>query len=197
MKLQGRHHHRKDHGHATETPDTSYIQNPDVAHEESDVNVRSIAMFVVGLVIFFGVTFLLIWLMMKFFDEREARLEPPPGPMALTEQERLPPEPRLQLAPGFGVDAGNNQRANLELKAPQDERRIVFHQWEEELKNGRRDPNTGQIISIPIAEAMRKLVEENPPPARQPASGKEMPAQGGMDVPAFMSSGRQTEKRDP
>src|SRR3712207_3329269 len=88
-----------------ETPDVSYIQNPDVQHEESDVNVRGILVFVAGLFLLMAVTLLLMHFMLNFFEKQEAARETRPDPMALTEErDRLPPEPRLQGARGFGAE---------------------------------------------------------------------------------------------
>ncbi len=87
-------------GHMTETPDVSYIKNVDVTHEVSDVYISGIARFVVGLSILMIVSFFLMWGMFRVFDARIK--EPPRSPMALGDKERLPPEPRLQGAPGFG-----------------------------------------------------------------------------------------------
>jgi hypothetical protein len=97
-------HSGNGHGHVTETPDVSHVRNPDVTHEMSDVNVPGILKFVVGLVVMtFGV-YILMWLLFSFFNAQEVRKEgeAPPGPMAMTEQESLPPEPRLQASKGFG-----------------------------------------------------------------------------------------------
>src|SRR5258708_7593089 len=87
-------------GHVTETPDVSYIKNVDVTHEVSDVYISGIAKFVVGLSILMIASFLLMWVMFRAFDARVK--EPQRSPMALGDKERLPPEPRLQGAPGFG-----------------------------------------------------------------------------------------------
>src|SRR5258708_32368361 len=88
-------------GHVTETPGVSYIKNVDVTHEVSDVYISGIAKFAVGLSILMLVSFLLMWIMFRAFDARTT--EPQRSPMALSDKERLPPEPRLQGAPGFGA----------------------------------------------------------------------------------------------
>ncbi|MEJ7709239.1 MAG: hypothetical protein WKF84_05100 [Pyrinomonadaceae bacterium] len=84
----------------SETPDVHHIHNVDVAHEESDVNVRAILWFVLGLGIMTAISFALMGGLYKFFEQRELTAEGNPSPMAMTGDERLPPEPRLQLAPG-------------------------------------------------------------------------------------------------
>ncbi|HYY56527.1 MAG TPA: hypothetical protein VE842_04290 [Pyrinomonadaceae bacterium] len=178
-----------------ETPDVSHIQNPDVTHEVSDVNVRAILQFVVGLIIFAAVVHVLMWYMLKFFEQRQEKATPPPAPMALTEKERLPPEPRLQVAPGWRVDEGNGREVNLALKEPTAEIEIVRRQWDEVLLKGQRD-ESGNVVAIPIEEAKRQLIEKGLPtrPAVDAQTGPSI--NGGVDVPSYQSSGRKMEKRD-
>jgi hypothetical protein len=179
------------HDNIHETPDVSHIQNPDVQHEESDVNVKAILYFVVGLFLLMGVTLVLMHFMLNFFEEQAVKSERQPGPMALTEKERLPPEPRLQAAPGFGAEG-----ENLELQKPQAEIEVVSQKWEALLKNGMTDEKTGVRTAIPIQDAMKALVEQNMVKSR-PQENKQ-----GMDsevdgIPSYPSSGRMMEKRIP
>ena len=176
-----------------ETPDVSHIQNPDVTHEESDVNVRGILQFAFGLFIFGAIVLTLMWFMLRFFERRQDKRTPPPAPMALTDKERLPPEPRLQGAPGFGVDLGEGRREDLALKEPTAEMKIVREQWDKVLKEGQRD-GSGNIIAIPIADAMKQLVEKGLP--TRPQTDGQPAITGGMDIPSYQSSGRKMEKRD-
>ena len=121
------------HGHVTETPDVSHIKNIDVTHETSDVNVGGILKFVVGLTIFGIIVNVLMWGMFRFFNAQEQTKEPKQGPMAMTKEERLPPEPRLQAAPGFGVKLANGQWVSLEKREPEAEYRVLREQWERQL----------------------------------------------------------------
>src|SRR3954471_14887352 len=100
-----------------ETPDVSYITNPDVAHEESDVAVRPLLWFVGGLTFFTIVVCLAMLLMFMYFQGREVSQELKPSPLARRGEERLPPEPRLQLAPGWQVAAGDGRRHDLSYAA--------------------------------------------------------------------------------
>ncbi len=86
-----------------ETPDVSYITNPDVAHEHTDVPVTPVLKFIAGLVVFAIVMHLAMYAAFIFFEAREEAAERQSSPLARTPQESLPPEPRLQLAPGFEV----------------------------------------------------------------------------------------------
>ncbi|MEP6708166.1 MAG: hypothetical protein ABJC05_11640, partial [Pyrinomonadaceae bacterium] len=131
-------HNGNSHGHAAETPDVSHVRNVDVTHEMSDVNVPAILKFVAGLVVMTIGVYLLMWLLFGFFNAKEVKKEgaSPAGPMAMSEQESLPPEPRLQSAPGFGVKLENGQWIPLETREPQAEYRVLREQWNSVLKEG-------------------------------------------------------------
>lgn len=191
----GRGFGQDDRLHITETPDVRHIGNPDVMHEESDVNVRGVGTFVGVLAAGMVVICLLMAGMYKAFEwqtldeeSREAR-----SPMARTEEERRPPAgvPRLQAAPGFrSLDDPN---LNFELKHPQAEWEALREKWAFELNNpGPADPNTG-AARVPIEEAKRRFLAQ--PQAVRPApTGGQLPT--GVDVPSASSAGRQPEKRD-
>jgi hypothetical protein len=196
------------------TPDVSHVQNPDVAHEESDVNVKAILQFVGGLLVFGIIVSVLMVLLYNYFESREAKLEAarPAGPMAFKENEKMPAEPRLQVAPGFGVQIEKNTpvdpkeigkighydektgRISLELNKPQSEMEVLNKIWDEQLKKGTLDPATGKTVGLSIEEAKKQLLEKNLP-ARAPKDGQTDGAQG-ADVPSYESSGRMMEKRD-
>jgi len=78
----------------------------------------------------------------------------------MSKEERLPPEPRLQAAPGFGVD-GPQGRINLELKAPQSEYRNLQDEWQTLWEEGQKDAKTGMVVTLPIEEAKRKFLEQS------------------------------------
>ena len=164
--------------HATETPDVSYIKNIDCSHELSDVYLSGIVKFVVGLSVLIVASFLLMWGIFKSFEA--ASQEPPPSKMALTsEQARLPPEPRLQGAPGFAEDLGKSAGQAQEpeggtslkitagapaIKDPLWEIRVLHEQWDDVLKNGPVDQN-GKRYGMPIEQAkdavLKQLAERN------------------------------------
>ena len=181
--------------HITETPDVSHIKNLDVTHEASDVSVSGILKFVVGLSVFGIVVHLLMWALFGFFNSQQAGKEPKPGPMAMTEQERRPPDPKLQSAPGFGVKLENGQWVPLENREPQAEYRVLRDQWDQTLREGGRD-SSGKIVGIPIDQAMQKVVEGNGLPSRtQPGATDGQSHDFGIDMPTAASSGRMSEKR--
>ena len=103
-------HRGNGHGHATETPDVSHVKNVDVTHETSDVNVPALLKFVLGADRHDGGVYVLMLFLFSFFNAKETKERAiPAGPMAMSEQESLPPEPRFQSAPGFGVNLENGQ----------------------------------------------------------------------------------------
>lgn len=183
---------RKDNIH--ETPDVSHIQNPDVSHEASDVDVGTIIKFVVGLFFLTVITFVLMKLLYNVLESRATAADPKPRPMAMSDQERLPPEPRLQAAPGFGVNLGNGKFINLQLREPQAEYHELQKIWKDVLE-GKPDPRTGKV-SMPIEEAKKKVVEDGSLKSRPAMDGQQPMGTGGMDIPSYQSSGRMTEKRD-
>ena len=172
-----------------------HIGNPDVMHEESDVNVRGVGTFVGVLAAGMVVICLLMVGMYKAFEwqtKREEALEAR-SPMARTEEERRPPAgvPRLQAAPGF--QSLDEPKLSFELKHPQAEWEALREKWEVELNSpGAADPNTGEA-RIPIEEAKRKFLSQSQA-VRQAPQGGQLPT--GVDIPSASSAGRQMEKRD-
>ena len=170
--------------HITETPDTSHIKNIDVTHEQSDVQIGGIVKFIIGLSILTIGTFIALWGMFMIFQKTSTQQEASShrSPLAMSGEERLPPEPRLQGAPGF---AENLKRANAQahesptptptvgFEAPKDplwEIHALREQWNDVLQNGPTDAN-GQKFGMPIEqakeEALKQLTEK-----KQPADGR-------------------------
>jgi hypothetical protein len=117
--------------------------NPEVDHQETDVHVRAIIWFGVGLAAVALVVHVFLWWLQGFYATQTQRSQTLVYPMAVGQRDQLPPEPRLQ---------DNPQQALRELLARQ-----------RALLDGGR---------IPIEEAMRTIVQRGLP-ARQapPASG--------------------------
>ena len=200
------HRHRL-HDDIHRTPDVSHISNPDVTHEESDVAVGPIAKFVFGLFVFGIVVGLLMALLFNFFERRAVESERPSSPLARQGEERLPPDPRLQAAPGFGVEV-EGKRADLSLKEPQAEYKVVRKIWETELTTyGWVDQSAG-TVRMPINDAMALYLQRQQsrtpgqqpagqaPPAGQPGgSGNAAAPASREEMPSASSSGQQMEKK--
>ena len=192
-----------------ETPDVSYITNPDVAHEESDVAVHPLLWFVGGLTFFTIVVCLAMLLMFKYFLNRERSQELDPSPLARQGEERLPPEPRLQLAPGWEVRTDDGRRHDLSygVKAegvpqPWSEFLIVNEEWRGELEDyGWADQQAG-AVRVPIEHAMRLYLQRRQAAQPQGAQPQAPNAQAGAAqqapkeaTPADSSSGHQPEQK--
>lgn len=180
--------------HRTETPDVSHIRNIEVTHETSDINVRAVLTFVLVLSVATAVVSYGLWLLFGFLNTEKGR-ERPPGPLAirnLKEEERLPPEPRLQSSKGFEVTLEDGQRVNLELTHPQAEYEVLRQQWITALQTGAKD-SSGNTVGMPIEDAMKQVVSGQGLPARtKQASGKV--EDYAISIPTDTSSGRETMK---
>ena len=162
--------------HVTETPDVSYINNVDVTHEASDVYIAGIARFVVGLSVLTVAVFLLMWGLFQMFEARAK--EPPRSPMALSDKERLPPEPRLQGAPGFAEEMEKKgETVKTEEPAapaansgkPKDplwEIKILREHWKDVLERGPVDQN-GRRYGMPIEKAKEEILKQGLPVRKQ------------------------------
>ena len=160
-------------GHAS--PDDEYLETPPGAeYEHTDANVWIIVKFLVWLTVSAVVIHFGLGLMYGFLIEQSKETGDQRYPMAApADERRLPPPPRLQ-------------------QFPQNER-YQFRVSEDELLNhyGWMNKNAG-TVHIPIADAMRVLVERGlPARAQDPAQPVETP---GM-MPSDSSSGRVTERR--
>lgn len=115
-----------------------------VHHEESDVHVRAIFAYGVGLLAVLVLVAGLVWLLLVSLRGRTEPSEQAASPFAGEKRSLLPPEPRLQV----------NPREDLkQLRAAEDA-----------VLNGYRwvDRNTG-VVRIPIDEAIRLTLERGLP----------------------------------
>jgi len=179
-------------GHKTKTPDVSHIRNVEVTHETSDINVNGVLTFVVALTILTVGVFVGLVFVFNYFKGQAAR-EVQPGPMALSQQERLPPEPRLQEAPGFGVTLEDGTWVNLQTTKPQAEFETLNKEWEKEL-NGEIKDASGNAKTIPIKDAIKQVVAGEGLPARTKEAPNDL-RDYAISAPTAASSGRVSEKR--
>ncbi|MGB7201315.1 MAG: hypothetical protein WBD16_03500 [Pyrinomonadaceae bacterium] len=145
-------------------------------YEENEIQLKGIFSFAIGLFLLIVVTFGLMWSLLGVLEDYFKA--DTTNPMAMSDKERLPPEPRLQGAPGFGVDSDKG-RVNMELGIPQAEWRELRKQWDELLEKGRKDAKTGMVSVMPIDEAKKKLLERG------------VKAKSGADAEAVLSASRE------
>ena len=166
------------HEHITETADVSHLKNVDVTHEMSDVNVIAILKFLGGLTVLTIAVYLLVWGMFRVLYSREETKELPPSPLAMTSKERLPPEPRLQSAPGFaerlekeaGAKEGNESPGLTKPKDPLWEINLLREHWTAILEQGVKD-QSGKLVVLPIDDAKKELLKQGLP-VRANATGE-------------------------
>src|ERR1700684_241637 len=82
------------------TDDHGREVNPEVSHERRDVNVFQVSAFGIGVLLSCIVVVYAIWAMFDFFYSREdAKNAENPAALMMKDQNKLPPEPRLQAEP--------------------------------------------------------------------------------------------------
>jgi hypothetical protein len=168
------------------------------AYEKDKIELRGIVFFGLGLVILILATFGLMYAL-DLGLESQAKADDKMSPMAMTKEERmrglnLPPEPRLQGAPGFGVTEENGTRENLELREPQAEYRMLYRDWKKVWKDGRKDPQTGTQITIPMEEAKQKVLQQGLGKTRTPEQAQKA-LEESRQIYSYQSAGRATEIR--
>jgi hypothetical protein len=119
-------------------------KSAEVHHEESDVSLRAILAFGAGLVMVTAIICFLLWLLFGYFSSREARSSSREFPLAAEQQNRMPPEPRLQT----------NPKEDLRVLRARDEALLKSYGW--------TDKDAG-IARIPIEEAMKLVVARGLP----------------------------------
>ncbi len=129
-------------------------------YEQNVIGFQGIVYFAIGLFLLIVITFGLMWALLGVFEDDAAATKKSNNPMLQSEKDRLPVEPRIQGAPGFGVD-GPNGRVNLELTAPQSEWWELEKQYKEAWEKGVVDKSTGAVTALPIEDAKKKLLERN------------------------------------
>src|SRR5262245_2712587 len=113
-------------------------------YEDNTIQLKGILGFGVGLFLLIVVTFALMAALINVLAQYRTESDGPVNPMGMSEKERLPAEPRLQLAPGFGVESEKG-RVNLELTDPGSEYREVKKGWAQLWEHGHRDEKTGAV----------------------------------------------------
>lgn len=146
----------------------------DKPYEQNLIGLKGIIIFAVGLFLLCVITFGLMYVLLNLMESNAASADAKnKSPLQLTEKEQLPPEPRLQSAPGFGVRSMENNKdgqegwINLELRNPAAEYDELHKQWEKEWKEGQKDPKTGTVITLSIDEAKKKMLESIKAPATE------------------------------
>ncbi|HVG18195.1 MAG TPA: hypothetical protein VNI02_04020 [Blastocatellia bacterium] len=180
-------------GHASDEIDRSGVENPDVRHEVSDVRIKPILYFGVGLVVAAIIIHLAMAGLFDIFETREKKAERKQSPLA-AERQRIPPEPRLYLSP----KEVNQPRPNIVTDSPLQEYKKLRAEEDAKLSGYTWVDENAGVVAIPINEAKRLVLQRGllvsrPAPARpegQQQTGRE-------ELPSDSSAGQKTEKRHP
>ncbi|MBX7172619.1 MAG: hypothetical protein K1X72_16745 [Pyrinomonadaceae bacterium] len=131
-------------------------------YEKNEIQLRGIVVTTIALFLTCVVAFYLMYVLQNYMEAAWTESDKQTAhPMERSAKDKLPPEPRLQAAPGFGVDSPNG-RINLELKPPQAEWRELQKIWAKESAEGQKVAKDGKetIITLPIAEAKKQLLSQ-------------------------------------
>ena len=158
-------------------------------YETNIIGLRGVIYFAVGLFLLITITFGLMYVLQNVMENQAHETKDDKNPMMMSERERLPPEPRLQAAPGFGVDSADNGRVNLELRAPQSEWRTLKADWQKLWDEGQRDAHTGTIVTLPLKDAEAKLLEQSAAANAGKADGQKLMDESRQMV-SYSSAGR-------
>jgi hypothetical protein len=125
-------------------------------HETSDVSIRPIVKFGIGLGVATALISVALWGLFRLYDREERKQDRPLPPMVAASLARTPPEPRLEPDP----------------LAPR--RRIRAREDAVLTTYGWVDRRTG-VVRIPIDRAMELLVERGLPPSKPPSGPVPVP----------------------
>lgn len=132
----------------------------DKPYEQNLIGLRGVVYFAIGLFLLVVITFGLMALLLNVLDDQAVQTDNAErNPMQLSDKDRLPPGPRLQGAPGFGVESEQGF-INLELKHPQAEWEVRQEQYKQLWNQGQKG-NDQTYTVLPLEEAKKKYLEQN------------------------------------
>lgn len=130
---------------------SEHHDNPDVAHEHTDINIRAVFWFVAVLLVSAIVIHVAMWGLLKVFEWRTAANDPPLPPLSRGEGPHPPPSPRLQTTP---IEDLKRFRRN-------DDAQLSGYSWV--------DKQAG-VVRIPIDRAKQLYIERSKTATSPPAA---------------------------
>lgn len=128
-------------------------------HEGSALKIGPVVWFMIGLGVATVIVFLLMAGLFDSFANRAGKSEDRPSPLA-GERQKLPPEPRLQLAPTTAEQLEDKRPPNIKEDHPLQEMKRVRAEEDAKLNSyGWVDEKSG-VVHIPIEDAKRLLLEK-------------------------------------
>src|SRR5436305_13630913 len=177
--------------------DTSFIKNPDVAHEETDVSIRPIVWFMIWLTVASAVVMLLMEGIDVYLDTQANNQDQKQRSPIAAERNPIPPGPVLQLAPTEMAPTGelpktpqpgnNSPTAEFNQVRREEILKLKNYTWVDESKG---------IVSLPIERATelaleRGLLKSRPQP---PASSTTAPPTSQPPEPGRLQQGQGEEE---
>jgi len=128
-------------------------------HEGSTLKIGPVLWFIIGLSVATVIVFFLMAGLFDAFANRAGKSEDHPSPLA-GERQKLPPEPRLQLAPTKAEQLEEKLPPNIKEDHPLQEMKRVRAEEDAKLNSyGWVDQKTG-VVHIPIEDAKKLLLEK-------------------------------------
>jgi hypothetical protein len=154
------------HGH-----DADNGRSESKAYETRDIKVRPLAAFVAGLTVVGIFVYLVVFLLLRLFGGEAAREDAQLAPSSMSKptavgEERLPPEPRIQV----------NPEADMAALRLQEDAILTTYGWVDRAAG---------VARIPIDVAMKQVIEEGLP-VREPDSA---PPAAGTPAPVTSPQG--------
>ena len=139
------------------------MHNPDVAHEEADINVRTVLMFAGGFAVIVLSAALLMGLVFRVLSNQAAASDPQVSPLALPSGQS-PPAPNLLT----------NEPAGLRKFQAEEADKLHGYGWVDQQ---------GGVARVPIEEAKKLIVQRGLPvratgAVEDPRMGTHAPAYG-------------------
>ena len=146
----------KDETNNTSNP--SQQHGAGAGHEASALKIGPVVWFMIGLGVATVIVFMLMTGLFDAFANRASKSEDRPSPLA-GERQKLPPEPRLQLAPTSAEQLEAKRPPNIKEDHPLQEMKRFRAEEDARLNSyGWVDEKAG-VVHIPIDDAKRLLLE--------------------------------------
>lgn len=152
------HSHHSDHQDNRDV-DLSHIQNDDTRHEESDVHIKPVALFMFWLMVATAVVAVLMVVLFNSFEKREQKAGGKKSPLA-EERSAIPPEPRLQLAPKSDEQLKNHGQPDLKRDHPLEEMKLLREEENRVLDNYTWVDQQKSVVGLPIEDAKHLLLQK-------------------------------------
>jgi hypothetical protein len=139
------------------------MHNQDVAHEDTDINIRQVLAFAVGMAVLVAVSAALMLILFRVFSNLAARNDPQVSPLAQPSGQ-TPPAPNLMT----------NEPAGLRKFREEEAKKLEGYGWVDQQ---------GGVARVPIEEAKKLLVQRGLPvrtggDLTDPSVGTHAPAYG-------------------